>query len=366
MTEKLKDLMDSAADVDFLPVDLGAVVEAGDRAVRRRRLAVVAGAAAAVLLAGTVALAWPGPDRAEDPPVLGSPTLEPAWVVGETLHTPTSAFDLGFDPVSFVRTAVGWGFLDRDGNAFSLVDGQLRQIGRGASGDAALVADETGAWVGWFDSTGARPAMVSVDISTGETVRFDDHVDGPGREEFLFGSPLYFDIDDGIGYWIDDRGVVAADLRDGSDRVVTPNRDARWIVDVTQGLMVRLVEGAEGDEGADVGTEVVDGDLGVVLPVEPGRYVGYLSPDARWVSAGETSPTVVEIATGEERPLGGGARDAVPFEWLDADTVVLFREGQGTDTLDLLTCTVPSGTCDVVVSDLPAQDVNLPGGGYLG
>lgn len=361
MTEKLKTLMERAADLDFDAVDLAAIVESGDRAVRRRRASVIGGVAALTLAAGGVAVALGGGDAARDrAPVTGSLAPEVSWVVGDTLHTATASYDLGRTAVAYVRTRAGYAFLDDDGRVFSLVDGEVAEIGAGARGQSPLVGDENGSVVGWVDRSGDVPAFVTVDLATGEQQRHEDHLDA----SMAGGEPPHlawiFAIDDGTAYWLDLRGEVATDLGTGESRLIAFGDDVQWIGDVTAGLRVGLVERGG---GADVGTDLRDRDDTVVLPASEDRFYGVVSPDGRWVTTADGS--IVEVASGEEHPIAGADRaDALfAYEWLDDDTaVVLAERGSG---IELLTCEAPSGGCSTVTTIEGTDQLVLPVGGYL-
>lgn len=361
MTEKLKTLMDRAADLDFDAVDLAAIVESGDRAVRRRRTSVIGGVAALALVAGGAAVVLGGGDSAKDrAPVVDSLTPEVSWVVGDTLHTATASYDLGRKAEVYVRTQVGYAFMDDDGKVYSLIDGKVAQIGSGAAGQSPLVGDENGTYVGWVDRSGDVPAYVTVDLATGARQRHDDHLD----KTMAGGEPPHlawiFAIDDGTTYWTDLRGEVATDLATGESDVIAAPGDMRWIGDVTDGLRVELVEQ---DGGADLGTDLRDRDGTVLLPATDDRFYGVVSPDGRWVTTADGS--VVEVATGKEHPVAGGDRaDALfAYDWLDHDTaVVLVERGDG---VELRTCDVPSGACSTVTTIEMTDDLVLPVSGYL-
>lgn len=368
MTEKLKTLMDRAADVDFDAVDLDALVASGERSVRRRRTSLLGGVAALALAAGGLAVVLGGGDAAKDPgPADGLVAPEVSWVVGDTLHTPSASYDLGRRAEAYVRTRVGYAFLvddGTDGTIYSLVDGKVEQIGGGVSGEVNLVGDENGTFVGWVDRSGKVPAYVTVDLATGRTQRHEDHLDAsmsggePPRLAWVFA------IDDGTAYWLDLRGTVATDLVTGESRVIGGPSETRWVGDVTAGLRVQLVEEAG---GADLGTEVVDRSGQVVLPADRGTTLGAISADGRWAS-GVYDSSVVEIATGTAYPLDidKDRGSATAYEWLDADTatVLLYDD----DSFALLTCEVPQGPCrEVTTFDFPlhggAGGVLLPSSG---
>ncbi len=364
MTEKLKTLMDRAADLDFDAVDLAAIVESGDRAVRRRRTSLVGGVAALALAAGGLAVVLAGGDAAKDPgPADGSIPPEVSWVVGNTLHTASASYDLGRRAEAFVRTRAGYAFLvdeGTDGTVYSLVDGKVAQIGAGAGGEINLVGDENGSVVGWVDRSGDVPAYVTVDLATGDRQRHDAHLDA----SMAGGEPPHlawiFAIDDGTAYWLDLRGTVATDLATGESEVITAPDGVSWIGDVTAGLRVGLVEKAG---AADLGTDLRDRDGTVLLPAADDRFYGVVSPDGRWVTTADG--TVVEVATGEERPVAGADRadSLFAYDWLDPATAVVLAE-QG-DSVELRTCDVPSGACSTVTTIELTDDLVLPVGGYL-
>lgn len=365
MTEKLKTLMDRAADLDFDAVDLAAIVESGDRAVRRRRTSVLGGVAALALAAGGVAVVLGGGDTAKDPgPADGAPATGVSWVVGDTLHTPSASYDLGRKAEAYVRTRVGYAFLVDDGTegtVYSLVDGKVERLGAGVSGEPSLVGDENGSVVGWVDRSGDVPAYVTVDLATGERQRHDDHLDA----SMAGGEPPHlawiFAIDDGTAYWLDLRGTVATDLATGESDVIAAPGHRGWIGDVTAGLRVGLVE--HDGSPADLGTDLRDRDGTVLLPAADDRFYGVVSPDGRWVTTADG--TVVEVATGEEHPVAGAERaDSVfVYDWWDDDTAVVLAERDG--GVELQTCEVPSGSCSTVTTIDGTDQLVLPVGGYL-
>lgn len=365
MTEKLKSLMDRAVDVDFAPVDLGAITTAGDRAVRRRRLAVGgAGLATAAVVAGTALglAAAGGEDRAAVQPDPVVP--EVTWTVGSTLHTPDAQHDLGHEARSLVRTSDGMVFADAAGTVYSFRDGHVEEIGAGAvmeQGLPVLVSDEESSLVGWVDRAGDRPTFVTHDLATGEQTRDDTHTDASMTGEWPPNVAWYVAIDDRTAYWLDRRGTVATDLQTGEARLLAPPEESGWVSDVENGLIVRLVENKR---GGDIGGEVVDTNGQVVVPVTEGVDLGPLSPDGHRV-IDHDALSALDVRTGERVRFDVGTSDAGAYEWLDADTVAVLREGAGGDTVDLLTCEVPAGACTVVAEGLDGEQVVLPGGGLL-
>ncbi|UMG92781.1 hypothetical protein [Nocardioides sp. TF02-7] len=167
MTEQLKTLMDRAADVDFAALDIDAVTAAGDRVVRRRRIARgLAGlTAAAATVTGVVLVAGDrGADRSDVADSLFRSDV-PTWTTGSTLHTPDATYDLGVGVVSYVRTSAGIVFVGHDGGVYSFTGGRPERIG--ATEDPALRADPGAPYAAWVDGTGRDRATVVFDQGTG-------------------------------------------------------------------------------------------------------------------------------------------------------------------------------------------------------
>lgn len=363
MTEMLRTQLERAADLDFAAVDLGAITTAGDRRIRGRRRGLFAGAVVALVLACGAPMLVAG--RGDDDRVVDLPNSAPAgitWVVGDTLHTTTASYDLGHRVRAFVRTDVGYAVLTPDGEIYSYVDGDVRRIADGA-GQTFLVSDPENSWVGWVDESGATPAVVAHDLASGRTRRHDVQAEARGADEEVVVLTWLLGIDDGTAYWIDLRGTVAGDLETGATTVLPVPGPERWVSGVRDGFQVRLVETPS---GGDLGSEVVDRNGKVVLPVKKDRYFGAISPGARWITT--DGPVVVELGSGRQFPLQiGSSRDVLAYEWLDGDTVAAFREND--DAVDLLTCEVETGACTVAAEGLPAMDGELvvPGSsGFFG
>lgn len=347
MTEKLKDLMDDVARVDFAPVDLDSVVRAGDRTVRRRRLAAGVGSlAAAALVAGGVYAVVPGDEGAKEPPVTGTPAAPVTYVLGSELHTPDGTRDLGHVVNAYVRTASGVVFTDRDGVVYADVDGVPKPLGQTHTRFPKLVADDEGSLVAWTDFSGERPAFVVHDLATGETSRWDQHT-RPGMSPVWDGEePAYVGALDGrTVYWHDTRGTVATDVDTGMQTVLQADGTTRTlVVAVEDGMMAWNVLSGVDDTGVRVGREL-GADDALTLPGVYGTQAAF-STDARYVSVDADEPAVFDTTTGERVPIDVQGRDfATGYEWADEDTLVMIAaHGQA---VDLLACEVPAGTCEV-------------------
>ncbi|MEV5001731.1 hypothetical protein [Nocardioides sp. LML1-1-1.1] len=367
MSEKLKDLMDRTAAIDFAPVDLDTITAAGDRTVRRRRLALGAGALALVLAAGAaVAVSGRGDDRehvAQDP--TGAPLGAPTWVRGSKLHTPTASYELGHEVAGYVRTTAGYAFLDTEGRVYSYVGGKVERIGETATEDGlpTLVTGEGTSIVGWVGRSG-RNRFVAHDLATGQHWTFgdvravrsgDDSLDTP--EEIA----VFRAVDGRTAFVVDSRGEVAVQLDSGAVRVVRVDGNDEQVVDDAAGGQIAFVRTS--DTSISVGSETT-----TARPLaKTSTGSAGLSSDGRWY-LGSTPPTskdlgedgfqivlgmpvAVEIATGRRVRLdiqGHGIGRGV--HWLDDDTALVMARDEGNSPVELMACEVRSGECAVVAS----------------
>jgi hypothetical protein len=338
MTEKLKTLMDESADLQFATPDLDAIVKAGDRKVRRRRLAVgTAGVAlAAVAAIGIVLVAGHGgTERSGEVIDRTFESSDPMWTVGSILHTPDQTYPLGHDVLALARTTAGVAYVGDDYRIYSFDGHDSKQIGTTSHDMPFLVSDTDGTLVGWVDGTGDKPAFVIHDLATGEESRYDEYTDA---------GAYFFAIDGDTAYWLDSRGTVATDLDNGAATILAASPDPRFVMSAENGVVVQLIEDRH---GGDLGTDVVGADGQVLLKHGDTETVGALSPDGRWGSSFD-SASVVEIATGRQVRLRAGT-DALGYDWLGDSTVMVIADGRD-DTAQLLRCEVPAGTCTAVGS----------------
>lgn len=354
MTEKLKTLMDDAAEVDFATPDLDAIYRDGDRTVRRRRLTVgAAGLAAAAVTVGAVAIGAGGDDPgtavAGDP----APLTGITWAWDGALHTSDGGvYDVGHTIKAYVRTSVGYAFLDDKDMAYSFIDGVVEEIGPVSHPWPQLYADEEGTLVGWVEGTEDDRRFVVHDLATGATERFGDPAGMEQRSEF---DPFaMYAIDGRTAYVQDSRGAIAVDVDSGDVRVIEAQPE-EWfdIKGVEDGVIAFAGPWNESGEddmaGTVVGASPTDG-----VELLPGwGDPAYFSPGAAYVSLEGDHPEVYDTTTGQRikidldgRPYGTG------YDWLDNDTIVVGAAPRMVGPLEILTCEVPAGTCTVVVPDL--------------
>jgi len=347
MTEQLKTLMDRATDRDFAAVDLDAITGAGDRTVRRRR--VVAGVAGVAVLAivatGAVLLGGGDGDRKTDFVDTPFRTDVPMWTEGSTLHTPDATYDLGSDVISFARTSEGIVFVGSEEEEMAGVysyTGTGAPVRIGRTDDPHLRSDPDEPYVGWLDRSEGDRAVI-LDQGTGEQVWSE-----PAQLEDSFpivaidGTTAYLaDADEGPVRLLDLASRRVSDLPD-SDRY-------RYFLDVEDGVVARLLEDRH---GGDLGVELLRPDGSRVEIRTGGGVGGVISPGVRWVSAASETLGLYDGTTGE--PVDLGALDDVEgfgFEWADADTLMVVAESEAdADTLELMSCEIPAGACDLLMT----------------
>jgi hypothetical protein len=370
MTEKLKTLMDEVTGMqDFASPDLDAITGAGDRTVRRRRIAsgVACVAVLAVVATGAVLLGG-GDDRKTDFVDTPFRTDVPMWTEGSTLHLDDRTVDLGVPVVSVARTSAGIVFEGDDDGVYSYTGSDPVRIGTFAGGADAmefpnLVGDANGTLVGWVDGSGAKPAFVVHDVETGAEQRFDEHTDAAMNSADYPDVAFFMAIDGHTAYWLDRRGTVATDLDTGDARVLGGPEAAVFVADAEAGLSLSWVED---EQGGDLGTDVVDSAGRVVLGWREAGTLGTLSPDGRW-GAGLETAIVVDIGSGDQHAIETGLDgDAIGYDWLDGDTLMVVAELDD-DQIALLQCRLPAGTCsDVATVRVTGGRVALPAPALLG
>jgi hypothetical protein len=336
MTEKLQTLMREQADsVDFAAPDLDAMIRTGERRVRHRRLGALAGVAA---VTAAMALLVPGltpSERAVQPAGPAASDAAPlSWVDGSTLHEGEQRFDLGFRPVAYVRTSVGYVLADRDGRVWSWVAGEAKAVGRTDPAAPRLVADDESDLAGWFEPTEGSYAVL--DQQPNGSVVAHQAPPRSGPEDFAA-------LDAGVAYWTGSEGPSLFDLETGrAVRVedVTPDFD---LGDLEDGRLAT-------PDGQGVVVRTTDGQVLRALSDVYSDY-GSLSPDGRYYTSDADQPEVYDVGTGEKVTFDLGGREfATGYEWLGPRTLAVLAAARADDgsRAELLQCQVPEGSCEAV------------------
>ncbi|MDP2772104.1 MAG: hypothetical protein Q8O61_01005 [Nocardioides sp.] len=359
MTEKLRSLLhDRATDVDFASPDLDTLVRAGDRRRRRRSGAFVAGVAALAVagvlvvpaLAGRDDPVGPATDTTSTAPL---PTGVLSWATGPVLHAGDQQVDVGVPIAAYVANGTGYAFAGTDNTVYAVVDGDVSAIGRVDADSARLVTDHDGSLVGWISTEGDLPTYVVHDLAT-DTRVFESTSDAGKR-------PTFYALDGTTAYWRDQRGAVAVDLRGGGVEVVEDDAGEETgfdLIDVQAGLLALY-----GGQGVELGTSVQD--------AEPLQGIqgsnGLLSPLATKYAPDAEELTVLGVDGADLTPSLSGYFFSTVYEWADDETVHVIALEDEEPSADLLACTVPAGTCELVVDGAGREgELQLPVGEPLG
>lgn len=359
MTETLKDLMHERADgPDFAVPDLDTLFRDGDRRLRRRRAAHAVGGLAALAVVGALVvpqLSGSDANTRNDEVVAVDqlPSAVLTWASGSVLHTLDGQTDLGKQIRAYVRTDAGYVFADASGVVWSFTGGEISRVGSTSAKLPRLVSDDEDSLAGWVDFSGDRPAFVVLDQANGSLTRNDDETSAAMGALADEDDPAYFyAIDNRTAYWRDARGAVAVDLATGDVRVIdAAARNGFDVSDVENGVIAFNERGLGTVLGADRGDRVD----AVVLPQVYGS-MGAFSPGADYYSGDADEPQVYDARTGQEVVLDLDYAFATGYEWLDEHALVLIAQETPKSPVQLLTCQVPEGTCEVSVPDLGSFD----------
>jgi hypothetical protein len=360
MTETLKHALHGhASAATFVAPDLDAIRAAGDRTLRRRRAGLAGGGlvAAGVVLATALAVAGdPAADDrvvAADPGAIGS-TVDVSWVEGSTLHR-ASGDDVALEQpaVAYVRTTEGYVYADATGVVHSLTGtgpAGVVEVGRTDPEAIRIVADPEGTLAAWLDADSGEVVVVDQTDDVARTVEVGgDTVPLSGDAELtaLDGATAYLGSGDEARRFDLTTGEVTPVAADGS-RVVAAAGD---VVVLGDDRGMRLL----GPEGSTTTLREDYGD------------VGTLSPDGAWFSSDADEPQVVGTDSGERLTFDVPAFFATGYEWLDDTTLAMISQEAEGAPVELLTCAVPSGTCEAAAElgsfeDLSESGFVLPSG----
>jgi hypothetical protein len=379
-------LAQRAAAVPVAAFDAGALVEQGERRLRRRRVVAVTTAAvlAFAVVAGTLLALDPDPHRAD--PVGPSPTdrktSEPVaaharplvWARGARVHVGPHSVDVDGEVGGLQATDDGAAFLTGRGDQFRTVwftDGSsVTRLGR--TGDAGVRGDEimksavAGSLLAWIEYPSSPPAqvvlydthrMAEVARTPVEQVPGCDQVwPRRGRQNCL----SLLAVRDGtvfVGQWGDFDGITNStepvarfDVSAGEHHTIPYAEYETELRSTARGLVIGdSLESGEATPG-----------VGEYLFVDHGRLVKQLfTHDFRSRPA-----TVFDTATGRAVPsfeLPPAYRDDNAFvvsQWVDDDGFVVWAHdyaSQDTHQGDLLVCRLSTARCELAVPPPPGR-----------
>lgn len=377
MTGTLKDVMREQADAQASPVfDAGAIAVAGDRRLRRARIATGSLAVAAVALAAAGLPHLVDGAGTTDADGLVAEAAGPfaerrvGFSTGDLIHWGKETFSVGAKIAAYVQTDDGFVYTTRTGGVWFYDGSGSERIGHAAP--ARLRADDTGSLVAWVDlaEDGAPQYVVYDTGSRKEAARVDDSAAGPSREQEDQVAEV-FAVDDGAAYWRTEDGVVRYDVASGESELVHRPRpivdpadkpaQVTDIVDVAAGRIAYV----EDDEGSRL---LVGEAIGEDAEQMPSGWNGVLSPDGRYIGVEEADEMAVYDAATTEAvtPALDGYAFKVVYGWVDEDTAMFLGikdlEGE-TYATDFLACDIPDGACEVTsATEFGAGTFALPNG----
>lgn len=377
MTGTLRDVMREQADAQASPVfDVEAIAAAGNRRLRRTRVATGSLVVAAFALAAVGLPQLVDGAGTTDADGLVAEAAEPfadrkvGFAAGDVIQWGEETFSVGATIAAYVQTDDGFVYTTQNGDVW-LYDGRgSERIGHAANN--RLRADDTGSLVAWVDlaDDGAPQYVVFDTGSRKEAARVDDGAAGPSREPEDEGAEV-FAVDDVAAYWRTEDGIVRYDVATGESELVHRPRpivdpadkpaQVTDIVDVAAGWIAYV----EDDEG---GRMRVGTAIGKDAEQMPSGWNGVLSPDGRYIGVEEADEMAVyDTATTEAvTPAIDGYVFKVVYGWVDEDTAMVFGiknlEGETYPT-DFLACDIPDGACEVTsATELGATAFALPVG----
>jgi hypothetical protein len=355
MTGQLRTTLHIRADqLDAWDADLGAIVDQGERRVRRRRAALAGGMAAVLVVAGGIATLAGGAHRTTPQPA--DDNAKPlTYAVGSVIHTGDSQIDVGVPIRSMVVLDDGFVYAGPDQTVYFWQDGGAHALGHVADASTRLFSSDDGVNALWLDCRhridwwpGYLDRILTFHGHTVEAVSAG-HLwwsDG-GRTSTAELPPLTTHAtwpDDGLG-----RQPIVKDA--AGDRI---------LVDVGGGLAVvraHLLPRPHDPGWADFrpGT-----DLSGVTPQITGVSRGDLAPDGQhWFTSDGGRFAVYDSTTAQEQdPAHPGFDTLVPAQWLGDDTIAAVgsRSSDPGGPVSLLTCRVSTNQCAVAVPDVGTSD----------
>lgn len=375
--------------------DIGELVGLGDQRLRRRRLAAMTAAGAAVALAIALAIGGTALHRSADqhPGPVHRPPSNPDQTQGTTPNTlrPIVYSDVTFvpggpnsllgDPIHVgdlaVETGSGWVHMDvtddgvvyttggyqDDGRVWFTDGGTPEQVGSHAcpgsrGGPNAVVTGNSGSLAAWSDCTPGpgQPQLVIYDTSSGQ--REPSPACTTGCSVYaVVGDHVYFTQGTDPGGFLFDTAtgrISEAPLEERAGDPVIPG----WSGDVSQAYLDDIRSHPRGlvvGDSWDTGTPTPSGfGVGFQFAVVGTRLVP--SRDGHLTSAFDTGtrrPIELHLPAGykpDPSELDDGGFGL--FEWLDDDTVALENFRTGRHDQDILTCRLSTGRCELAVPSL--------------
>jgi hypothetical protein len=370
MSPSMKELLtEEVHRLPSAPVPVDAVIKDGRRRLRRHRAggATVAAVAVGALAVAAPLVGWPT-NSADGGPAIGQVDRTVAtYSIGSTIQYGDQAIDVSPHQVwSFVRTDDGFVFCTESGEVYFADGATVEKIGDGNDWQT-LAADDTGSYVGWVDFGSERPEFVFYDTSSrAEVLRTSEgNVTGPAAFDGPEGARMG-DIDGDTAFVHDAEGVTAWNLTDGTSEQIAPGVLSGWLWAVADGRIAHVQEGGPGldhlvvsdDPAADQPRLPFGWDPPGVKLSPTGKHVVTIAPVTADIAVTEL-PSGRDVAPDDSQYSDG----LIPLQWVGDDVLYAAGTPRGDDAADVVRCTIPTGTCRVVVEAVgPAEQIQAPSG----
>jgi hypothetical protein len=358
MTGQLRSTLQTRAD-DLEPweVDVDAVIGAGNRRLRRRRVALAGGTAIALAVAaGATTL---GIRHHDTSPAPANDTAIPlAYAVGSVIHTGDTTVDVGVKVESMVALKDGYLYSGPDGTVYHWGDGAAQKLGHVADRSTRLYVSDDGIAAVWSDGHYIEGWPLGPIGNTRFWGGFDPHDGEVNVVEALSDGHLWF-WDGNATEVAETRPLGDAGWKDkglGQASVVDAAGD-RILVDVGGGMAVARANLLTPD---NLATFQPGTDLTGVTPQVTGVSTGDLAPDGQhWFTSDDGRFAVYDSTTGDgQEPTHDGFVGVTPYQWLGNDTIAAIGSPSSAPDgpVSLLTCRVSTNDCTVAVADAGTGD----------
>ncbi|MEU8225231.1 hypothetical protein [Kribbella sp. NPDC048915] len=364
MNDLLKDtLAERAAGAEPPPLDLDALVAAGNRRISRRRaIGALGGAvAAAAVTIGTATVVRPRESQPQPAKPAPFAQRRATYALGSTIHYGDEVLSVAPHKITaFVQTDAGFVFLDASNNIHVADRSGTRSLGKNSW---ELTADFHGTLVGWVEGFNDHNESVVYDVAAGrELVRTAVGNKVPPNVSLVFrsriiaidGGTAYFDTVDGPYRWDirANRGELLAKVPTNTVRAVAagqivfqqpleqrpPAVDLTIAETVTDRPSVRLL-----------GQQAFPSPTAAYLASQPNDAHPGIQP--LWAGL-----HLADTASGNRIGLPDQTYFSFYFgQWIDDETCTIAAEYPRMGTLDLLVVNARTGATKVAVSHFTTQ-----------
>ncbi|HZX04620.1 hypothetical protein [Kribbella sp.] len=355
MNDLLKEtLAERAGSIEPPPLDLDAIIAAGNRRSSRRRALTIFGGTAVTLAGGGLAVA--ASRKHHVPPPVPTPFVErrPTYAVGSAIHYGSDVISVAPHKVNaFVQTDTAFVFLNQKNDIHVVDRSGVRALGKGAW---SLTGGYGGTLVAWAEGFNDHYDSVVYDVAARrELVRTDVGNQIPPNASLAYGPEIvaldgnqaYFGTLEGLYRWdlTTNRGERLARVSPVAVRAVTAGLFVYQVPLDQPGTGTRLTIAKTVNPSA--AAEFVGGEQAFLSPTT--KYLVTQPADARPGNQKLRAELhLFDTASRRSVALPDRYRSKFFGQWLDGTTCTIAAELRSGD-LDLLVVDARTGTAEVAV-----------------